>query len=709
MKKVAHFIVGHKALIIILFIILSISGIIAQFFVPINYNLADYIPDSAPSTLAMEVMEEEFDQAVPNLRVYIPGVDLLEAKEFKEKLAAVPYVKQVLWLDDFYDLREPIELANQELLDAYYNDGALYMVVTGLEDTKLTLTTMQETIGEDGAIEGQVVDLAKAQSSVDSEMFTIMVFMIPLGMIILSIATTSWLEPVLLVLTIGAGVFLNMGTNFIFDEISFITAAVSAVLQLAVSMDYAVFLLHRFGSYRQEGHEIEEAMEMAIVKSSTAILASASTTVLGFLALVFMQFKLGPDLGLALAKGVIFSFISVLFLLPALVLSLDKWIEKTSHRHFLPSFKSVGILVKSMRYVVLVLIIVAPFFYVAQRNNDFIYGNADYDKGSREQRDKETILDKFGDELSLAIMVPRGQMGKEKSMEEELKDIPGVLGLMSYNETVGGLMPSDLLDAEVIESLLSENYSRIILTVRGPKEGDAPFELVENIRETVYSYYPDGHILGESVVNYDMKTTIEKDNAIVNGLAIVSVGLVLLISFRSLSLPLLLLLTIETSIWINLSMPYFSGTSLTYIGYLVISTIQLGATVDYGILYTQHYIDNRQLMHKKDAIYESFMETIAGLLPPAMILITAGYLLYFISSLSIVSELGLVLGRGALISFLLVIFFLPGLLNSFDLLVEKTTMHVKFFKQEGEQEIKEETRVINKQKISRRKYEKKKI
>ncbi|NLY73569.1 MAG: MMPL family transporter, partial [Tissierellia bacterium] len=532
MKKVAHFIVGHKALIIILFIILSISGIIAQFFVPINYNLADYIPDSAPSTLAMEVMEEEFDQAVPNLRVYIPGVDLLEAKEFKEKLAAVPYVKQVLWLDDFYDLREPIELANQELLDAYYNDGALYMVVTGLEDTKLTLTTMQETIGEDGAIEGQVVDLAKAQSSVDSEMFTIMVFMIPLGMIILSIATTSWLEPVLLVLTIGAGVFLNMGTNFIFDEISFITAAVSAVLQLAVSMDYAVFLLHRFGSYRQEGHEIEEAMEMAIVKSSTAILASASTTVLGFLALVFMQFKLGPDLGLALAKGVIFSFISVLFLLPALVLSLDKWIEKTSHRHFLPSFKSVGILVKSMRYVVLVLIIVAPFFYVAQRNNDFIYGNADYDKGSREQRDKETILDKFGDELSLAIMVPRGQMGKEKSMEEELKDIPGVLGLMSYNETVGGLMPSDLLDAEVIESLLSENYSRIILTVRGPKEGDAPFELVENIRETVYSYYPDGHILGESVVNYDMKTTIEKDNAIVNGLAIVSVGLVLLISFR---------------------------------------------------------------------------------------------------------------------------------------------------------------------------------
>ncbi len=681
MKRVAHFIVGHRGLIILVFIALSLLGLLVQFLVPINYNLADYIPDSAPSTQAIRLMEEEFDQAIPNLRVYVPDLTLAEARAFKDKLLEVPHVKGVLWLDDFYDLKQPIEMGDQELIQAYYKDGgALYMVVTGLEDTMLTLRTMQEVIGEEGAIEGQVVDLAKAQSSVDSEMLTILLIMAPLGILILNLATNSWIEPILLFITIGAGVLMNMGTNIIFDSVSFITAAVSAVLQLAVSMDYAVFLLHRFGSYRQEGYDLEKAMEMAIVKSSTAILASASTTVLGFLALVFMRFKIGPDLGLVLAKGVIFSFFSVLFFLPVLVLYLDKWIVKTTHRPFLPSFRLVGRFIKKIRYLVLVLILIAPLVFIAQQNNAFIYGNADYDRGSREERDKLIIKEKFGDEVSLAIMVPRGFWGREQALEEELLQVPGVLGLMSYNQNVGALMPPELINEEDLGQLLSENYSRLILTVRGPKEGPGPFESVEAIRELVYKYYPQGHVLGESVVNYDMKTTVEKDNAIVNGLAIISVGLVLLISFKSLSIPLLLLLTIETSIWINLSVPYFTGTSLTYIGYLVISTLQLGATVDYGILYTQHYLDNRLVMTKEEAIYVSFIETIGGLLPPALILISAGYLLYFVSSLSIVSELGLVLGRGALTSFLLVISFLPGLLNLFDYPVEKTTLRVKFFK-----------------------------
>lgn len=653
MKKVAHFIVGHKVLIIILFLILSLLGVVAQFFVPINYNLADYIPDSAPSTLAMHKMEEEYDQAIPNLRVYVPDLNLTEALVVKEKIGQVAHVRDVLWLDDFHDLKQPLEVADKELINAYYKDkGALFMVVTGLEDTKTTLEDMQKLIGKEGSIEGQVVDLAKAQSSVDTEMFTILVIMVPLGLMILNMATSSWLEPLLIFITIGSGVLINMGSNIMFDSVSFITAAVSAVLQLAVSMDYAVFLLHRFSSYREQGHEMVEAMEMAIVKSSTAILASASTTVLGFLALVFMRFKIGPDLGLVLAKGVILSLVSVIFFLPVLVLSTDKLIAKTSHRPFIPSFALVGRFVKRIRYLVLILILVAPIAFLASQNNDFMYGNADYQKESREERDRIIIKEKFGDEVPIAIMVPRGQWGKEKIFEEELENIPGVLGMMSYNKTVGALMPSELIDNAQLGALLSDNYSRIILTVRGPKEGIEPFFIVEEVRAAAAKYYGDeAYILGESVVNYDMKTTVEKDNVIVNGLAILSVGLVLMISFKSIMIPLLLLLTIETSIWINLAVPYFTGTKLTYIGYLIISTLQLGATVDYGILFTQHYLDNRVFRTKKDAVYHSFMETIGGLLPPALILITAGFLLYFVSSLSIVSELGLVLGRGALTSF----------------------------------------------------------
>lgn len=684
MKKLASFIVEHKGSFLLGFIILSIMGLIGILFVPVNYNLADYIPDAAPSTRALHLMEKEYQEPIPNLRVYVPDLSLQQSLEMKEKIGQISHVIKVLWLDDFYDLKTPMELAPKELVEAYYKEGgALFMVVSGLQDTVTTLKEMQELIGEEGAIEGQVVDLAKARMSVDSEIMVIMLIMVPMGLLLLSFATGSWIEPLLLLITIVIGILLNMGTNVIFSSISFITQAVTAVLQLAVSMDYAVFLLHRFSAYRAEGMGLEDAMKKAVVKSSSAIIASASTTILGFLALVFMRFKIGPDLGLVLAKGVVFSLISVIFVLPSLVLYSAKLIDKTTHRPLLPEFKRVGRFVVRIRYLVLfILLLVIPLF-LAQQKNDFIYGAAAYDEGSREERDQKIIQEKFGDEVTMAVMVPKGQWGKEKQLEENLMGIPGVLGILSYNKKVGAMMPPELIDSELIKSLLSENYSRMILTVRGPKEGPTAFSLVESIREEVKKLYGNqGHIVGESVVNIDMRDTINKDNPIVNGLAILSVGIVLLLNFKSLVIPIVLLLTIETSIWMNLSVPYFTGTALTFIGYLVISTLQLGATVDYGILFTQHYLDNRKNIERKDAVYQSFVETIGGLLPPALILTSAGFILSFVSSLSIVSELGTVLGRGALASFLMVIFFLPGLLYLLDPLVEKLTWKASFYKEQ---------------------------
>lgn len=683
MKTLASFIVDHKGLFLIIFILLAVLGGLGTLFVPVNYNLADYIPDAAPSTQAIHLMEKEYQEPIPNLRVYVPNLSLQEALEMKKKVGEVSHIIKVLWLDDFYDLKTPLELAPKELVESYYKEGgALFMVVSGLQDTVGTLKEMQELIGEKGAIEGQVVDLAKARMSVDSEILVIMLIMIPMGLLLLCLATGSWIEPLLLLATITIGILLNMGTNVVFSSISFITQSVTAVLQLAVSMDYAVFLLHRFSAYRQEGMGLEEAMEKAIVKSSSAIVASASTTVLGFLALIFMRFKIGPDLGLVLAKGVIFSLISVIFVLPSLVLYSAKLIDKTTHRPLLPEFKRVGRFIVRIRYVVLLILLVVVPVFLAQNKNDFIYGAAAYDAGSREERDQELIIDKFGNQVTMAIMVPKGQWGKEKLLEEKLKDIPGVLGILSYNTKVGAMMPPELIDGELIKSLLSDNYSRLILTLRGPKEGKEAFRMVEEVRSAVDEFYgQEGHVVGESVVNLDMRDTVRKDNSIVNGLAILSVGLVLIINFRSLMIPLLLLLTIETSIWMNLSVPYFSGTTLSFIGYLVISTLQLGATVDYGILFTQHYLDNRKERGKKEAIYHSFVETIGGLLPPALILTAAGFILSYVSSLSIVSELGTVLGRGTLTSFLMVIFFLPGMLYVCDPLIEKTTWKAHFFKE----------------------------
>lgn len=681
MKTLASFIVEHKGFFLLLFILLSILGIIGMLFVPVNYNLADYIPDAAPSTQALRLMEEEFKEPIPNLRVYVPHLTPPQAMEMKKKVSEISHVLKVFWLDDFYDLKKPIDLAPKELLETYYKDeGALFMVVASLKDAVTTLNEMQELIGDNGAVEGQVVDLAKARTSVSSEIVLIMCIMIPMGVLLLCFATGSWIEPLLLLATISIGIFLNMGTNIMFSSISFITKAVTAVLQLAVSMDYAVFLLHRFSAYREEGLGLEEAMKKAVVKSSSAIVASASTTVLGFLALAFMRFKIGPDLGLVLAKGVFFSLISVIFVLPSLVLYSAKLIDKTTHKPLLPSFKHTGRFVVHIRYAVLLLLLIVLPVYLAQSKNDFVYGSLGFDAGSREERDKELIENKFGNQVTMAVMVPKGQWGKEKKLEENLADLPGVLGILSYNKKVGAMLPEQLIDKDLTASLLSENYSRIVLTLRGPKEGKIPFQLVENIRKEVEKLYgKEGHVVGESVVNLDMRNTVKKDNPIVNGLAILSVGFVLLLNFKSLIIPILLLLTIETSIWMNLSVPYFSGTSLSFIGYLVISTLQLGATVDYGILFTQHYLDNRKIRDKKEAIYHSFTETIGGLLPPGMILTAAGFILAILSSMSIISELGRVLGRGALTSFLMVIFFLPGLLFSADPLIERLTWKAQFY------------------------------
>lgn len=690
MKKFANWVVHHKALILIVFVVLTVASALLIPLVTINYNLAGYVPDSAPSTVAMDVMAEEFTDSIPNARVYVPDVSLQEALQIKERMLATPHVSDVLWLDDFYDLKMPIEMANPELLETYYHDrSALFQVVTELDDTVTTKKALQEIAGESGAVEGQLIDLANAQAAIGSEIAVIMAFMIPLGVLILMLATESWISPLFLLISISIAILINMGTNIFKADVSFLTQAVTAILQFSVSMDYGIFLLHRYEAYRAEGLEPVEAMRDAIAKSSNSILASSLTTVFGFLALVFMRFQIGPDLGIVLAKGVLLSLVSVLLLLPVMILMASKWVEKTRHRKFLPSFKRVANFAFKVRLPVFILVaaMIIPAF-LAQQKNDFIYGNADYNIHSKEFSDRALIEEKYGKILSVALLVPKGEWGTEKALHRDLEHMPQVKSILSYESQVSRLIPSEMIGAEVSSSLLSKNYSRIILTVRSEKEGPAAFALVEELRAVAEKHYPEKyHLLGESVVTYDMKETIQKDNAIVNGLAIVTVGLVVMLSFQSFTIPLLLLLTIEASIWFNLSVPYLTSTPLSYIGYLIISTIQLGATVDYGILFSQHYLDNRAIHDKRTAAKETISQTFGTLLPPALILTLAGLILNRVSSLAIVAELGEVLARGASFSFLMVIFFLPTLLILFDGLIHKTTLSLIRKRREKHDEI----------------------
>lgn len=690
MKKLINFIINHKFIVILFFVMASLVSIFSQSLVKINYDLAEYLPEDTPSTHGIEVMGSQFKEEIFNLNIMIPRASISEAQQMKQQIKDVKEVMSIFWLDDYVDVTIPLSMVDQQILETYYKDqNANFMVTIKTDNYPPVLTKLQDLVGDRGHIAGEMVQLAMAQNSTQSEIGQIMIFVIPLVAIVLVIATHSWLEPILMLTAIGVGILLNMGTNLIFGQVSFLTQAVAAILQLAVSMDYAIFLLHKFAEMRESESNIEEAMRRATIHSLPTLMASSITTFIGFLALVLMRFKIGPDMGLVLAKGIVFSLVSVLFLLPCLTIFFVKWIDKTTHPRFLPQFNHFAKLVKriSPKIIVIVLLFMVPG-YLAQRKNNFMYGMGTFPEASREYRDTKAVKDIYGNETQMVILVPKGQWAQETQLIDELKQLPEVKSIMSYLTIVGPNIPYQVLPDNQMSSLISQDYSRIILQVISADEGPHAFGLVERVREVMNHHYSadETHLIGHSVVTYDMAKTIQADDIVVNGLAIFAIFLTILFTFKSISVPIILVLAIEISIWFNLSFPYFSQSPLNYIGYLIISTVQLGATVDYGVLYTQNYLDNRQTMTKDEAVLYTIKQSAASILPPAIILTVTGFILGLISSITIVSELGYTLGRGALISLLMVLFFVPGVYYLLDQVVEKTTLKTQFLKEVSQDE-----------------------
>lgn len=683
MQKVAKGIVRHYKGLALFFLILTVlSGLLAS-QVGINYSLVDYMPEDAPSMKALDIMKEEFKAPLPNLRITVDQASIPQVIELKEKLKKLDSVKSVMWLDDVTNVYRPLELIDSALLDSYYKDGtALLQVAVEGENSMQIMQEIRRVAGQEGVhYEGNLVGQASSQAAVSSEISMITMFMVPIGTLILMLAVRSWIEPLLLLASIGVAIVINMGTNVFLGRISFITQAITAILQLAVSMDYAIFLLHAYAENQEKGMEDRDALIQAIVDSSSAVVSSALTTVLGFLALTFMRFRIGPDMGLVLAKGVAFSLISVIFFLPTLLVLFHKWILKTRHRNFMPDLSGLGRGVFRFRHLLLLILALVPVAFLAQSQNNFLYGMGGYSSGSVEEKDTNYIRDKFGQNTQIVLLIPRGNAGKEKSLVSDLKKLSGVRSVVSYTEQVGEAIPDSAVPKKAAENFLGEKYARIILNTSTASEGKVAFDLVDEVRALGKRHYGEHALLaGESVTLTEMKDLIRKDNQVVNVLSIGSVALVILLNFQSVLLPILLVLTIEAAIWINLSVPYFTNTQLSYIGYLVISSIQLGATVDYGILFTNHYLTQRKTKERKDAVVEACRLTYRSILPPAIILTLAGVLLSLLSSIHIVSEIGTVLGRGAFLSLLLVMFLLPVLVDLFDRIIEKTTRHTHFYR-----------------------------
>jgi uncharacterized protein len=681
---IAARILKHKKSIVMIFGIIAVICTIAQFFVSVNYNMVDYLPEDAKSTKAMDIMEQEFDGSVQNTRVMIHDVSIQEALLFKEKLASIDGVSDVTWLDDAIDLKTPVEIADQDTVESYYKDHKALFSFTIREGEEVAVTdAIYELIGEENAMSGEALDTATSQKMAGTESMYAAALLVPIIILILVLSTNSWMEPVFFLTAIGVSVLINLGTNLFIGEISFVTQSVAPILQLAVSLDYAIFLLHSFSDYRKVTEDPEEAMRLAIKKSFPAIAASAATTFFGFIALSFMKFEIGSDLGLNLVKGILLSFISVIIFLPALTLLLYKWIDKTKHKPLLGSFKNIGSSVVKMKIpsLLLVFVLIIPAF-LGQSKTNFTYGIGEHPETTRAGQDVSKIEQTFGGYTPMVLLVPRGDVVKEEKLVQELEKLEQVTSVLAYTNLVSTVIPPEYLEESVTEQFYSEHYSRIILHTNTGNEGDEAFALVETVQKKAEAYYEDDvHVLGESVTLYDIKTTVEKDNVMVNLLTVITIAIVLLFTFKSISIPVVLLLTIQAAVWINLSVPYFTNSSLVYVGYLIISTVQLAATVDYAILFTESYKESRKEMSALKAIKKTIDEKIFSIAISASILSSVGFILWITSSNPIVSSIGLLLGRGALLAFILVVCFLPALLLVFDKFIEKTSLKANFYKE----------------------------
>ncbi|HJJ38910.1 MAG TPA: MMPL family transporter [Methanocorpusculum sp.] len=704
-------------------IVLLIAAISAVLFtqVGINYNIIDYLPPDSPSTTAMNLMKEEYPGGIPNARVMVHNITIPDALALKEKFKTIEGVNEVLWLDSIVSTNIPIEYVGYDVVKDYYKNGtALFTLTVDDKYSTQAVHEINEMLGEQNVdisgmkfgtehsghtgdespvplvgdviegvrstasnvaqMAGMTVSMAFSSDTIEADLVKVLAAAVPLVLIVLILTTTSWIEPILFLFTIGVAVVINMGTNIIFGEISFITQGIAALLQLAIAIDYAIFLLHRYNENRKTGMEAKSCMVLSMKQAATSIWASGVTAALGFVSLMVMRFQIGPDIGWVMVKGIFISLLCVFTLLPALTVCCTKLIEKTHHRSFIPDLhKPVQKLKKFGIPAVIIMMIIFVPCVIATESNHYIYADVLDGPDTQIGQDKQAIKDTFGDFSTMVLMVPNGNPAYERAMIPLIENISVVNKIVSYSKTVGTEIPQQYPNQETISKLISANYTRFVITVNTPIESDEAFAAVESLRAIGEQYYPGTWALAGEIVNgYDMRQCVLEDDLLVNIVSIGGIFIVLMLIFRSLLTPVILLFAIESAIWINCGIPYFLGQDLFYFARMIIFALQLAATVDYGILIADRYFVFRKTLPKHEAMTETLCTSSISVLTSAVILFICGLALAFLSSNVLLSALGVLLTRGALLSIVAALFVLPTLLVLLDKPIQKLTLRAKF-------------------------------
>lgn len=691
MERFFRGVLRHRKLVITLFVILTCLSVACIPQVKIDANMSDYLPTSAKSSQDLNDMKEIYGNDITNARVYVTGISQVDAASFDEQLKSQPGVTSVSWLGDQVDLDKPIEVADADNVKEWYDgEGYLYQCVftSDVDQAEIdSIRSMAQALpgSQTVAIDGSAVSDAANMATINTDMAKIMTIAVIVVFVMVLLNTTSYLHPVVMLLTIGVAIALNMGTNIFRGTISSITQLVASVLQLAVSMDYSIVLLTNFGRYREKTDDQFEAMVIAMTKSFPVILSSAAVTFFGFLSLAAMQFLIGADMGIALAKGIVCSFFSITLFMPCILYNMRNAVEKTSHKPFFKSFNRMAKVCRAGAVPALIIaIVLAVPALKASGAVSFTYGSAaNIAQSSQVKIDGDIIDQAFGESQTWAIMVPEGNWAEENALVDDLKALPTTKSVLSYSTVAGSALPHELADESQVKQLLNNGWSRIVLTSNIPDESKGAFDLVTTVRNLCQSHYGDNYKLVGNAVSYaDIKAVTTTDNTTVKMASILAIGAVLLVMFKSISIPIILVSAIEVSIWINEAVPYFTGDTINFVAFLVIDAVQLGAAVDYAIIFTEEYLARRKRMNKKDAAFQSVEKTAQPIITSSSILILACVGITVAVSSPMIQQVGELIARGALISVIEIFFVLPLLFQLLDGFVRHTSYKIGFY-QEG--------------------------
>lgn len=696
MKKFSRFIVKNQKLINVFYSALVLISLIAGRFVSIEYDLSSYLPKSMNSIMGKEKLQSEFT-INGSATLMIKSNDINYILEIKKSIVSIPGIKEAIWLDDVEDVKKPLEFFDKKLSKRFISGeySLLQIQFTESNDALITreaLDKVSKLIDKEHYFGGPAAISKDMQDTTSKEMIYYSVVAFLIITIILLISTNAYYEPILFFVTIGVAIVLNAGTNIIFGKISSNTNSVSSILQLAVSMDYSIFLLHRFHEENKDGNK-NEAMARAIEKTFSSVSSSALTTVCGFLALLWMNYGIGKDMGLVLAKGVFFSLVAVVTLMPCLILAVDEKLGKYKHKAYMPGFEKIsGFMVKS-RVVTLIIaaLIVAPTF-LGQSKLEYYYSTEKtLSESSKSAIANEKIQQVFGKSNELILIIPKEDKIKINNLIEEIKTVENVDAVQGLYSMVDPTLPGEIIPKEVKETFESEKFTYMIINLLSSTEGKGTTKAIEEIRRISSEYYSEWYLTGEAAVYLDLQAVTSKDFLVVNNVSILLIGIILLITFKSIGIPILLVFAIQLGIWINLSIPYFQGISLNFISFIIIGAIQLGATVDYAILVTSRYKENLQVMPPIPAMIKTIGDTGKSVLTSALILVAGTLSISFITTIRSASELTLLIGRGALISLFIVYTVLPALLVTFNWFIKATTIGwpktIKMYKSEEKREV----------------------